>query len=130
MRVFVYYNLRRKLWSVKALNGPDKGRVVGHHDYVEVYSPFFKVSEAGRQRVIREGRKNVHAGVVGVLRTIEPGTIPQPPSHCPAERVTYNPRRFSTFVRVADESPVKHAVFATMRVGDGLPPTVTAWGAE
>ena len=36
--------------------------------YVSVVDPIeFRVSEAGRQRVLREKRKNVHAGVVGRL---------------------------------------------------------------
>ena len=65
MKVFVYFNLHRKLFSVKALEGPDKGKVIGHTTYLWLKDVTFKVSEAGRQRVLREKRKNVHAGVVG-----------------------------------------------------------------
>lgn len=65
MRVFVYFNLHRKCWSIKALEGPSKGRVIGHADYVDLACVEWKVSEAGRQRVIREKKKNVHAGAIG-----------------------------------------------------------------
>ncbi|AXH48853.1 hypothetical protein SEA_STEAMY_79 [Mycobacterium phage Steamy] len=66
LRVFVYWNLHRKMWSVKALEGPDKGRVVLRtNGPVVLRRVTAKVSEAGRQRVLREGKKNVHAGIVG-----------------------------------------------------------------
>lgn len=67
MRVFVYFNLHRKCWSIKALEGPRKGRVIGHADYIDLADVQWKVSEAGRQRVLRERKKNVHAGAVGTL---------------------------------------------------------------
>jgi hypothetical protein len=65
VRVFVYWNLHRKCWSVRAEQGPDKGRVIAHTDHLTLANVQFRVSEAGRQRVLREGRKNVHAGCVG-----------------------------------------------------------------
>jgi hypothetical protein len=67
MKVFVYWNLHRKCWSVKALEGPFKGRVFTHAREIDLGYVRFKVSEAGRQRVLREGKKNVHAGAVGQL---------------------------------------------------------------
>jgi hypothetical protein len=67
MKVFVYFNLHRKCWSIKALSGPDKGRVKHHATSFTVEDATFKVSEAGRKRVLRERRKNVHAGIVGQL---------------------------------------------------------------
>lgn len=67
MKVFVYFNLHRKCWSIKALEGVSKGRVIGHADYVDLAHVQWKVSEAGRQRVLREKKKNVHAGAVGTL---------------------------------------------------------------
>ena len=64
-RVFVYRNLTRKCYSIRAMDGPQKGVVVGHANFIQLENCEFKVSEAGRQRVIRERRKNVHAGVIG-----------------------------------------------------------------
>jgi len=49
------------------LEGPDKGRVVGWASTVLLSDVTPKVSEAGRQRVLREKRKNVHAGMGGYL---------------------------------------------------------------
>ena len=71
MKAFVYYNLHKHRLSVKALSGSQKGRVVAHAVRVVLHDCEFRVSEAGRQRVIREKRKNVHAGVVGTLKLME-----------------------------------------------------------
>lgn len=70
MRVEVYYNLHSGRWSVRALDGEHRGRVVAHAAQVTISDAEFAVSEAGRQRVIREQRKNVHAFVRGELLQI------------------------------------------------------------
>ena len=69
MKVFVYRNLARRCWSIKALDGEMKGRVIGHASSVLLSLVSFKVNEKGRQRVIRDKRKNVHAGAVGRLQS-------------------------------------------------------------
>lgn len=111
MRVFIYWNLNRKCWSIKALQGPDKGRVIAHAYAFQVDNATFRVSEAGRQRVLREQRKNVHAGVVGDLweytSAAQPAEIPIYPD---GAAVTYNPYKYASFVRRVDESPVKEAI--------------------
>lgn len=89
MKVFVYFNLHRKCWSVKALEGERKGRVIRHAQELTLRDVTFKVSEAGRQRVIREQRKNVHAGAVGTL------CDPVPRDNW--ERVSYNPYMSGAF---------------------------------
>ena len=108
MKVFVYYNLHKKVFSVKALEGLNKGRVIAHLAELNLSQATFKVSEAGRQRVLKEQRKNVHAGVVGEwygtvdninrLLVMEYG-IP----------VTYNPYKYSSFVVKATEQPIHQA---------------------
>lgn len=65
MKVFVYFNLNKKTFSLRALEGPQKGRVVAYRNDIVLIDVVYKVSEAGRQRVLREQTKNVHAGVVG-----------------------------------------------------------------
>ena len=67
MRVRVYYNLNRAVWSIKAMEGEFKGRVIGYADAVVLSNAHTVVSEAGRQRVLRERRKNVHAYIEGEL---------------------------------------------------------------
>ncbi|AMS00889.1 hypothetical protein SEA_FAYELY_89 [Mycobacterium phage Fayely] len=99
MRVFVYWNLHRGMWSVKALTGPDRGRVIARQQLVILRNASGKVSEAGRQRVLRERRKNVHAGLVGELVQGEAVTL------APDSReVTYNPFKYSSFVYRDDET--------------------------
>jgi hypothetical protein len=104
MRVYVYYNLHKKVLSVKALEGPEKGRVIHHATMVVLEGCTFKVSEAGRQRVLREQRKNVHAGVVGTLVAVtgEKAYFP----YMRSTEVTYNPYKYETFVYKYNEKPI------------------------
>ena len=93
MRVACYYNLRRHCFSIKALEGPSKGRVIGHADEVVLTDVAFKVSQAGRERVLKEQRKNVHAYVIGNYADIyniklKPGSW---------EEVRYNPYTTNCF---------------------------------
>lgn len=65
-KVEVYYNLHRKCLSVRSrITGPTYGKVLAHVDHIVLRDVEFKVSEAGRRRVIREQRKNVHAVIRG-----------------------------------------------------------------
>lgn len=114
MKVFVYFNLHKKVWSVKALSGPHRGKVVAHADAVGLDRCAMRVSEAGRQRVLREKRKNVHAGIVGELNgLLNPDWrydvnewYPGPGFVMHGVDITYNPYKYSSFVRVQDETPV------------------------
>lgn len=116
MKVFVYFNLHKRVFSVKALEGKDKGKVIGHRTSLAIDSPVFKVSEAGRQRVVRERRKNVHAGVVGFL------TSPYDWKQELVEwtPVTYNPYIFTSFVTRFGK-PVHKARFAKLEIMLGKP---------
>lgn len=58
----VYYNLHKHTFSVQ-----QKGLVVLHLDMVVMNDAEFRVNETGRQRVLKEKRKNVHAFVNGSL---------------------------------------------------------------
>ena len=62
MRVQVYRNLNNGLISIQDLS---TGLVLGHASAVDLQRATFIVREAGRQQVIREQRKNVHAFVRG-----------------------------------------------------------------
>lgn len=108
MKVFVYFNLHKHCFSVKALEGERKGKVVAHLDAVNLKDVTFKVSKAGRERVLREKRKNVHAGVVGSfvswMETPDLGKL-----------VRYNPYHTETFVDIVGK-PVHNAKFARLSV--------------
>jgi hypothetical protein len=64
--VRVFRNLTRKCYSIQAKVGAS-WRTVAHADAVLVEPAELKVSEAGRQRGLRLGRKQVHAWVHGRL---------------------------------------------------------------
>ena len=106
MKVFVYFNLHKKVWRVKALSGEHKGRVIGHAETVLLKSCEFRVSKAGRQRVLKERRKNVHAGVVGILLAMDGKMVFDYAKSVP---VTYNPYKYETFVNKTTEEPVTHS---------------------
>ena len=88
--VKVYRNLHKDQWSLMAADGPEKGRVIGYGQEVLILDPRLTVSEAGRQRAVREHRRNVHAFVVGTV-----GDLQQ--LRGPLYRVRYNPFRASCF---------------------------------
>jgi hypothetical protein len=72
MRVRLYRNLspqyrQQHAWSIMAMEGPRKGKVVDIVDGAVLSEVVFLVSEAGRQRVLRDRVKNVHAFVEGQL---------------------------------------------------------------
>lgn len=123
MRVFVYFNLHKKCFSIKALEGDRKGRVIAHRDVVVLENCKFKVSEAGRQRVLREKRKNVHAGVTGVWMDDA-----REQSHFEfltivGRQVTYNPYKYSNFVIKVPEQPIGFAdvvAMKAMQMADGV----------
>lgn len=61
-RVRVYRNLRRRVWSVQ---DPRTGLVLGHRAALVLLDVVLVVSEATRQRVLRQRRRTVHAYAVG-----------------------------------------------------------------
>jgi len=113
MRVEVYFNLHRRMYSVRALEGEDKGRVIDHLPECAIRNAKFVVSEAGRQRVLRDGRKNVHAYVRGELVAETRGYISFIGSLArkdgPIRVVTYNPYRFDSFFDLDTKEPVYEA---------------------
>ena len=90
LKVKVYYNLHKKCFSVKDYR---TGLVIGHTNRVVLEDATFKVSEAGRQRVIREQKKNVHAYVIGTLKAWDDQSYWTAVTH----EAYYNPYTQSTF---------------------------------
>lgn len=85
LRVKVYFNLRKKCFSIQY-----KGRVIGHSDKLCLENVEFKVSEAGRQRVLKSKRKNVHAFIIGNYSEIGWSDY--------GYKVSYNPYESSSFL--------------------------------
>jgi hypothetical protein len=96
-RARVYFNLHKNRLSVQY-----KGLVVAHVDEIKLENAQFKVSEAGRERVLREKRKNVHAFVVGVVSNNE---------YFVDTEITYNPYKYSSFVNRETGKPIHEAAY-------------------
>ena len=110
MRVEVYFNLHKYTWSVRQCS---TGRVILHTDKVHIRDPKFVVRKAGRERVLREGKKNVHAFVRGDITYFDDFFDPD---YLDYSLVSYNPYKFDTFVDVIDTSPVRTAKRAMLEL--------------
>ena len=120
----VYYNLHQHCWSVK---DKETGHVVAHADTVTLSDCEFVVNEKGRERVIEEKQKNVHAFVRGKVTGIDMadwmtkypsrfenvGKAPRKPNKAIA--IGYNPYKYTTFVNRADETPVLESPKVVMK---------------
>ena len=123
-RYEVYKNLHKDCWSIRETKSK---RVVGHADSVQLFQVKYKVSQAGRERVLKDQRKNVHAVVEGEIVSVS-GFTPfkgrdiQTHNEYPAlhsdrlylEELTYNPYKFTHFVKKISENFVLHSRMATL----------------
>jgi hypothetical protein len=104
LKVRVYRNLRNGLLSVQTKINRS-WIVAGHVNSILLSDVTFNVSQAGRERVIKNKRKNVHAFVYGTLVEIETGdTFPV--------AVKYNPYKYTSFV--VNDSPIFAAKVAVV----------------
>lgn len=59
-KYYIYRNLNRgKVFSIK-----HRGKVIDRREMIEAFGVEFRVSRTGRERVLREGKRNVHAFAV------------------------------------------------------------------
>ena len=65
-RVEVYRNLHKNCFSVRALTGENKGKVIDPVQEITLKDVKFAVQPAGRKRVLKEKQKNVHAFIRGI----------------------------------------------------------------
>ena len=91
--------------------------VLCHCNYILLLDVKFHVSEKGRQRVLREKQKNVHAGLRGVVCSEERLQLYQtqldivlelPPEDkvfWKHSLITYDPYKYASFVDVETEEP-------------------------
>lgn len=124
MRVEVYFNLHKYTWSVRSAR---TGRVILHTDKVHIRDPEFVVRQAGRERVLREGKKNVHAFVRGEATYFDDFDHENRPM---LDIIGYNPYKYVGFVKMPDEKLVRNADRAYMQVSEGGVPSVYAEGAR
>ena len=96
-----YRNLN-KPGVVYSLRSKKTGLVIGYAPKVAIDDAELRVQEGGRQRVIREKRKSVHAFVEGCWD--EDGQGPKPPT-----KLRYSPYLYDSFVRDDTKAPVHEA---------------------
>jgi hypothetical protein len=107
--VDVYRNLHKNKWSIRSRT---TGRVIRRADSVVVKNVKFVVQPAGRQRVLDEERKNVHAFVRGTISPISTDMLTQVEFNV---QIKYNPyilepdQRAGHFYEVDTEETVGEA---------------------
>lgn len=100
-KVQIYFNLHKKLFSIMDLAS---GLIIAHGSGFILNNVTFVVSEAGRNKVLDTGHKNVHAFAVG---TFCAETSDPPSAH--SVEVTYNPFKAHYFYVKETFEPVDEA---------------------
>ena len=131
MKVEVYRNLNNGRLSIRDAKTK---LVIGHADRVKLLDVTFHVSQAGRERVLREKRKNVHAVVRGymvsalfgegykgrsLLEYVGYGDPMRVRSYHEVEPIKYNPYKASAFMY--KDKPVTKTQAVTIGLGGILP---------
>ena len=112
-KVRMYWNLHKHLWSVQDCK---TGRVTDHVTALTLADAKFVVRPAGREKVRREGKKNVHAFAVGTI-SLKNGLA----TMLNARPVTYNPYKNDTFVFADTGEAVTDAHVISMHTVEGKP---------
>ena len=110
-KVEIYRNLHNNTFSVRLLGAEDEwdtkrwrdvGKVVKHlinWMTLHLKDVKFAVQPAGREKVRREGKKNVHAYIRGTVEKLNDGPVTQQVGAGDGwQIVNYNPYRNDTFV--------------------------------
>ena len=111
MRVDVYWNLHRLTYSIRAADGPNKGRVIRYADSVFLKDARFVIQHAGRRKVLVNKKRSVHAWIRGTL-------IDSPPRSDLLFPITYDPFRDISFIYRHDGSPISTAQYVQCLVRD------------
>lgn len=115
-KYYIYRNLHKDCFSIK-----HKGIVIAHAQYILAHGVQYKVNQKGREQVLREGRKQVHAYVVCDRYTILEADKGMPWSSrtvkdvCDSKyntEVYYNPYKQDSFT--VQGSPIKHSEVALL----------------
>ena len=104
MRVEVYRNLHKQCWSVR---NTKTGRVINHVDNIHIEDATLVVQPSGREKVLRERRKNGHAFVRGYIK--EDYGIKD--NWYSVQEIEYNPYKTNTFVVKETGVPVHNASY-------------------
>ena len=110
-KVAVYRNLQKNCLSIQSRERENYGLIMGYCKSIFIRRPKFIVREKGRLKVLKEGRKNVHAFIVGECPSLKQWSWQDryvTMGGNPTTKVFYNPYKYSTFVD-KDGNPVHKA---------------------
>ena len=111
-KVFVYKNLHKDCWSIK-----QGGLVKAHALHLTLYETHFKVNKKGRDKVLREKKKNVHAGICGYISHPHPSYATWDEwddGEADLLEITYDPYKYRSFVKVANGKPAWFSPYVKM----------------
>lgn len=101
-KVDVYRNLQKGGLSIRSRETESYGLVIDHREGVVLENVNFVVNESGRQKVLEENVKNVHAFARGIIaETME--------INSEGVEVTYNPYEYDSFVSKETERRIDTA---------------------
>jgi hypothetical protein len=108
MAVAIYRNKNRGDWSIAipSRTGRSYGLVIDHRRLVLLAGVTFFVSQSGRDRVVRNQVREVHAWAIGEIVDAIPDGLTR-------HVVTYNPYHCGAFVRRDDGAPVQACAYAS-----------------
>jgi hypothetical protein len=106
--VRVFKNLKHDCYSIM-----QRGVVKASARQVRLSGVEFRVREAGRQRTLREKRKNIHAFAVGRLVDFVHPSDPRNIEPITGRGAFYDPYRFPSFVDRETQTPVTVVTDAT-----------------
>lgn len=104
IRVRVYRNLTKKTISIQDTK---TNLVIMYSDAVSLSNCKFVVRQKGREKVLKEKRKNVHAFVVGELDDVYKS--PEGEDRRGIRQASYNPYKFGYFYDVLTQEPIEQA---------------------
>jgi len=99
-RVAVYRHLPRAMFSVRAIDGPDSGRVLAHSVRLGLRGAQMVVNERARLKIAAGNPKDVHAWVTGTLAAV---SLNDP------VRITYRPCERGEFFVAETGQPIATA---------------------
>ena len=102
-KVEVYKNLHKNCWSVRDIK---TRKVIAHVKRILLEDATLVVQHSGRNRVLKEGVKNVHAFVKGNVALVNKSL---PDSWGYSTEITYDPYMYSSFVERGTGMPVHKA---------------------
>jgi len=110
----IYYNINKRVFSIRAKKTPVTYTVAARVDL-----PKFVVREGGRQQVLREKQKNVHAFIKGEMETLD-----HVPCLAGLRKVSYNPYYAGHFYDCETHTAIHAAQYAVLLLDENKRPQV------